>query len=49
MTEGIKKELRRTAKRYQKSGYDWQYVEKKVRANYLPWAAEYILNCYYND
>lgn len=42
----------RTAKRvaiyYRKSGSDYQFVERKVRANWLPDMAEYILHLYYN-
>ena len=51
-TDWTKKEdyrLRAVAKYYQKSGYDWQLVEKKIRQNWLPEYAEFIIHCYYNN
>ena len=39
--------FRACARRYQKSGSDYKYVERKVRHNYLPLAAELILHYYY--
>jgi len=44
----VKMKMRACAQHYRKSGYDWQLVEAKVRRNWLPNHAEYILHLYYN-
>ena len=42
------KRMRACANHYRKSGYDWQLVEAKVRRNWLPDNADYVLHLYYN-
>jgi hypothetical protein len=48
LSETQKATAAQVAKRYRKTSYDWNYVERKVRARWQSLMAEYILHLYYN-